>query len=1184
MTLARTYSSTTSPQKNQDVGPSPYQQMSSAFVGASTGPQLKALQYTVLSAVKGTPIIGNLYHGFEYLADPIGELKKDLNISPTISGSIGEAIVSHSVAGAVKVFAVGLGAASSGQISSSLVQNAMTYEWANQAVAAKRNTAKFIVQHIWNDLIKGDVFFDRFIYDKTYLFYKAKDHDGERFARWRNNGLFEDFNSRAEKYGVRLEGAEQKFGAYSFTSVLTDKSHGLVPYLKAAKVGWQVGGPTLLTAAVFPPLAPVVLGWQLINADWEQFVKRTPLIDMNNVRQRIDKAIKERGQFDGRQDGSGKWQEGGEKISWNGSYLPDDTLIKLRGRDKVFRTLSDFFTLRGWYRTFVTGETLKDRAFHFGRHDGLKPEYLQLVSFSKDRAGRDVVSHKKLFVNDPSRDGWKHVAWHKGTNSKIYEKVLRLSNGEMRVRMYKDSKGVWQFASRVGQDSAVSKFWQGAYNTQQFGKTIISRFGLPVALAVVIPNPITYGFAAYSAFKGVGEVIAPLKFLGWNVEGELNRAQMIHRLAGRLGANALRGVRVPSGIIMYENGKSFFRRFFRSAYSVLNPFDMDVGALRGLLQWRDAQWNRAVRDFWHSGAGIRVRAVLIANPWIRKSIDFISRIPGTSYLFKAGGFLLGGVKWIVSPSQALKDKLVDFVGWVAKRGISWALGKAFRAWFSKPLTRWLQDQIIRLPVGSLRRRFFEFLLRRIAGRIPLPKVPGSGGLFSKLVNSILKPIFNVIKDLIIRLIKFIFNLIKKIIIEVIKAIAKAIETVIETVFDALGIATSPIWGTVALIAAIIIAVLLLLALIVLLIILLVAAFLSSTGIVNPYQSPPTSEYLEIRKELASGATTFTRGQTIDYKISYKVKKPMKGNIKFEDKFLVDGPGLGGVTRHYFDVSSLRCESPADISAEDLNPDPEGPSGSWKSLIGTVPYNDPGAAGGPVWVTFHCFAKVSDDPNAYVDGTLINHAVISGEKKDSTDQVAASQWLYVNGGSPSGWPTEHGCFTQGPNTQGLSSSHQSQEAIDIGSNVSLGYNISSKPVVATVGGQVVLVCVDGTYSNRGGTPNVCGGVVDGSYFTTGFGTYVILRETGTNFSVFYAHLGGASVAPGQGVVKGQEIGRVDNTGTSTGPHLHYAFTRVSGARMNQPFIPYYVPACSPDWPDTSCPDAFTAIGDPGRLCF
>jgi murein DD-endopeptidase MepM/ murein hydrolase activator NlpD len=36
----------------------------------------------------------------------------------------------------------------------------------------------------------------------------------------------------------------------------------------------------------------------------------------------------------------------------------------------------------------------------------------------------------------------------------------------------------------------------------------------------------------------------------------------------------------------------------------------------------------------------------------------------------------------------------------------------------------------------------------------------------------------------------------------------------------------------------------------------------------------------------------------------------------------------------------------------------------------------------------------------------------------------------------------------------------------------------------------------------------------------------------------AHLSAAEVAPGQPVSAGQDLGREDNTGRSTGPHLHF----------------------------------------------
>ncbi|NBD33442.1 MAG: peptidoglycan DD-metalloendopeptidase family protein [Cyanobacteria bacterium] len=80
-----------------------------------------------------------------------------------------------------------------------------------------------------------------------------------------------------------------------------------------------------------------------------------------------------------------------------------------------------------------------------------------------------------------------------------------------------------------------------------------------------------------------------------------------------------------------------------------------------------------------------------------------------------------------------------------------------------------------------------------------------------------------------------------------------------------------------------------------------------------------------------------------------------------------------------------------------------------------------------------------------------------------------------------------------------------------------------PVVATKSGRVVL-----------------------ADYTSGYGLIVGLRHDGENESR-YAHLSQIHVKPGQWVEQGTVIGRVGNTGLSTGPHLHFEWRIRKGSR-------------------------------------
>jgi murein DD-endopeptidase MepM/ murein hydrolase activator NlpD len=69
----------------------------------------------------------------------------------------------------------------------------------------------------------------------------------------------------------------------------------------------------------------------------------------------------------------------------------------------------------------------------------------------------------------------------------------------------------------------------------------------------------------------------------------------------------------------------------------------------------------------------------------------------------------------------------------------------------------------------------------------------------------------------------------------------------------------------------------------------------------------------------------------------------------------------------------------------------------------------------------------------------------------------------------------------------------------------------------------------------------------------FGTVVVV-DHGSGVKTFYAHLASSSVAAGQGVGDGDQIGVAGNTGVSSGPHLHFEIwkdgERVDPARIGE----------------------------------
>lgn len=77
--------------------------------------------------------------------------------------------------------------------------------------------------------------------------------------------------------------------------------------------------------------------------------------------------------------------------------------------------------------------------------------------------------------------------------------------------------------------------------------------------------------------------------------------------------------------------------------------------------------------------------------------------------------------------------------------------------------------------------------------------------------------------------------------------------------------------------------------------------------------------------------------------------------------------------------------------------------------------------------------------------------------------------------------------------------------------------------------------------------------------SGFGLSIII-DHGYGYETVYAHLNGFNVKQGQNVKRGDIIGYVGNSGSSTAPHLHYEVHK-DGQRVNPAF--YYFKDLSPE---------------------
>lgn len=130
------------------------------------------------------------------------------------------------------------------------------------------------------------------------------------------------------------------------------------------------------------------------------------------------------------------------------------------------------------------------------------------------------------------------------------------------------------------------------------------------------------------------------------------------------------------------------------------------------------------------------------------------------------------------------------------------------------------------------------------------------------------------------------------------------------------------------------------------------------------------------------------------------------------------------------------------------------------------------------------------------------------------------------GCPDGWPITSGTITQGPNG---GYSHIGVQAIDIAAD--------GLPIHATHPG--VAIAQSGIASN---------GVM-------GYQVIIVGTCQGKEFKTIYAHLPGHIISGQKTVVKGEVIGYVDNSGNSTGPHLHY---QLNGLGSINDYLPKSIP--------------------------
>lgn len=65
----------------------------------------------------------------------------------------------------------------------------------------------------------------------------------------------------------------------------------------------------------------------------------------------------------------------------------------------------------------------------------------------------------------------------------------------------------------------------------------------------------------------------------------------------------------------------------------------------------------------------------------------------------------------------------------------------------------------------------------------------------------------------------------------------------------------------------------------------------------------------------------------------------------------------------------------------------------------------------------------------------------------------------------------------------------------------------------------------------------GSVILKAYDSTGFGNYIIMKDSTTHLGFLYAHMSSVNVNQGDPVTVGMQVGIQGSTGSSTGNHLH-----------------------------------------------
>jgi murein DD-endopeptidase MepM/ murein hydrolase activator NlpD len=88
-----------------------------------------------------------------------------------------------------------------------------------------------------------------------------------------------------------------------------------------------------------------------------------------------------------------------------------------------------------------------------------------------------------------------------------------------------------------------------------------------------------------------------------------------------------------------------------------------------------------------------------------------------------------------------------------------------------------------------------------------------------------------------------------------------------------------------------------------------------------------------------------------------------------------------------------------------------------------------------------------------------------------------------------------------------------------------------------------------------------GVVEFAGGKGGYGNAVMVKHDGSGYTTLYAHLSRFNVSVGQKVKRGDIIAYTGNSGSSTGPHLHYEVQNADGSQKFNP-MDFIAPSMTP----------------------